>query len=136
MELQTGQISRLALLRPGRFDEIVLVPPPDEKSRMEIFRVHMEGMSLDVDVNIEALAEITEGYSGADIAAVCRKAGMLALHDNIKSQSVSLKHFREALKKIGPSITPEVLKYYKNMTRELERGLEVRKEREAPREVA
>ena len=125
-----------ALLRPGRFDEIVLVPPPDEKSRMEIFRVHMEGMSLDVDVNIEALAEITEGYSGADIAAVCRKAGMLALHDNIKSQSVSLKHFREALKKIGPSITPEVLKYYQNMTRELERGLEVRKEREAPREVA
>lgn len=125
-----------ALLRPGRFDEIVLVPPPDEKSRMEIFRVHMEGMSLDVDVNIEALAEITEGYSGADIAAVCRKAGMLALHDNIKSQSVSLKHFREALKKIGPSITPEVLKYYQNMTKELERGLEVRKEREAPREVA
>ena len=101
-----------ALLRPGRFDEIVLVPPPNEKSRMEIFRVHMEGMSLDVDVNIEALAEITEGYSGADIAAVCRKAGMLALHDDIKSQSVSLKHFREALKKIGPSITPEVLKYY------------------------
>lgn len=125
-----------ALLRPGRFDEIVLVPPPDEKSRMEIFRVHMGGMSLDVDVNIEALAEITGGYSGADITAVCRKAGMLALHDNIKSQSVSLKHFREALKKIGPSITPEVLKYYQNMTRELERGLEVRKEREAPREVA
>lgn len=125
-----------ALLRPGRFDEIVLVPPPDEKSRMEIFRVHMEGMSLDVDVNIEALAEITEGYSGADIAAVCRKAGMLALHDDIKSQSVSLKHFREALKKIGPSITPEVLKYYQNMTRELERGLEVRKEREVSREVA
>mgnify|MGYP000846721629 FL=1 len=125
-----------ALLRPGRFDEIVLVPPPDEKSRLEIFRVHTEGMSLDDDVNLGKLAEITESYSGADIAAVCRKAGMLALHDNLESRRVSFKHFREALKKIGPSITPEVLKYYKNMTRELERGLEVRKEREVPREVA
>ncbi|AEG18840.1 CDC48 family AAA ATPase [Methanobacterium paludis] len=126
-----------ALLRPGRFDEIVLVPPPDEKSRIEIFRVHMEGMSLDDDVDIEKLAKKTDGYSGADIAAVCRKAGMLALHDNIEIKSVSPKHFKKALKKIGPSLTSEVIKYYKHLTKELERGIEVRNEREEiPREVA
>ena len=126
-----------ALLRPGRFDEIVLVPPPDEKSRIDIFRVHMEEMSLDDDVDIEKLAKKTDGYSGADIAAVCRKAGMLALHDNIESKSVSPKHFKKALKKIGPSLTSEVMKYYKRLTKELERGIEVRKEREEiPREVA
>ena len=97
----------------------------------------MEEMSLDDDVDIEKLAKKTDGYSGADIAAVCRKAGMLALHDNIESKSVSPKHFKKALKKIGPSLTSEVMKYYKRLTKELERGIEVRKEREEiPREVA
>lgn len=126
-----------ALLRPGRFDEIIMVPPPDEKSRLEIFKVHTKNMSLDADVIIEELAKNTEGYSGADIAAVCRKAGMLALHDNIEINKVSLKHFNEALGKIGPSITPQIIKHYKDVTQRLERGLEVRKRREEfPREVA
>ncbi len=126
-----------ALIRPGRFDEIVLVPPPDEKSRLEIFKVHTKGMSLDKDVDIKELAKKTEGYSGADIAAVCRKAGMLALHDNIESKSVSARHFKEALDRIGPSISPEIVDHYKKITQKLERGLEIKREREEfPREVA
>lgn len=124
-----------ALLRPGRFDEIVLVPPPDEKSRQEIFRVHTEGMSLDSDVDIKELAKKTEGYSGADISAVCRKAGMLALHENIENKKVSLKHFKEAMERIGPSITPELVRHYENITQKLERGLEL-KAREEFKEVA
>jgi transitional endoplasmic reticulum ATPase len=126
-----------ALLRPGRFDEIILVPPPDESSRLEIFRVHTDGMSIDNAVNIQELAKRTDGYSGADISAVCRKAGMLALHDNIKNKEVSPKHFEEAMKKIGPSITPELMRNYENITQKLERGLEPRRGREEfPREVA
>ncbi|MBM4241750.1 MAG: CDC48 family AAA ATPase [Euryarchaeota archaeon] len=126
-----------ALLRPGRFDEIVLVPPPDEKSRLEIFKVHTKNMALDNDINLEKLSKKTTGYSGADISAVCRKAGMLALHDDIKIKKVSAKHFKEALRRIGPSITPEVVKNYENITQRLERGLEAKKRKEEfPREVA
>ncbi|MBI2981446.1 MAG: AAA family ATPase, partial [Deltaproteobacteria bacterium] len=66
-----------ALLRPGRFDEIVYVPIPDQKARLEIFRTHTKKMALDPDVDINKLAEITPRFSGADIAAVCTKAGLL-----------------------------------------------------------
>jgi len=124
-----------ALLRPGRFDEIVLVPPPDEKSRLEIFTVHTEDMSPDSEADIKELAKKTEGYSGADVSALCRNAGMLALHENIKNRKVSLKHFKEAMERLGPSITPELVRRYESITRKLERGLEP-KAREEFREVA
>lgn len=96
-----------ALLRPGRFDEVVLVPPPDENARKEILKVHTGHMSLDEDVKLKELAKKTEGYSGADIEVLCRKAGMIALHEDMNIQKVSYRHFKEALKKINPSTTPK-----------------------------
>ncbi|MGZ7046901.1 MAG: CDC48 family AAA ATPase, partial [Methanobacterium sp.] len=82
-----------ALLRPGRFDEVVLVPPPDEKARLDILKVHVKNMALDQDVNLENLAKKTKSYSGADIDALCRKAGVIALHENIKIEKISKRHF-------------------------------------------
>jgi len=73
--------------------------------------------------------------SGADISALCRKAGVFALHENIKNRKVSLKHFKEAMERIGPSITPELVRRYESITWKLERGLEP-KAREEFREVA
>ena len=64
-----------ALLRPGRFDELIMVPVPDAESRRSIFEVHLKKMPLDKDVNIDELVSLTEQYTGADIAAVVRKAG-------------------------------------------------------------
>ncbi|HML05337.1 MAG TPA: AAA family ATPase, partial [Methanobacterium sp.] len=126
-----------ALLRPGRFDEVVLVSPPDEKARQDILGVHVKNMALDDDVNIENLAKKTEGYSGADIEALCRKAGVIALHENIKIEKVSKRHFEAALKKISPSTTPQTKEYYEEVARRLGRGLEAKKVREEfPREVA
>ncbi|MEN4007487.1 MAG: CDC48 family AAA ATPase [Methanobacteriaceae archaeon] len=126
-----------ALLRPGRFDEVVLVPPPDEKSRLDILMVHTKNMALDDDVNLEALAKMTEGYSGADIQALCRKAGVIALHENIKIDKISKRHFDAALNKINPSITPQIKEYYGEIARKLGRGLETKKMREEfPKEVA
>ncbi|MGZ7043375.1 MAG: CDC48 family AAA ATPase, partial [Methanobacterium sp.] len=92
-----------ALLRPGRFDEVVLVPPPDEKARLDILKVHVKNMALDQDVNLENLAKKTKSYSGADIDALCRKAGVIALHENIKIEKISKRHFEAALNKISPS---------------------------------
>lgn len=126
-----------ALLRPGRFDEVVLVPPPDEKARLDILRVHVKNMALDEDVNLTELAKKTKGYSGADIEALCRKAGMIALHEDIKIDKISLKHFHEALKKINPSTTTRTKEYYEDVARRLGRGLEPKKVKEEfPREVA
>jgi transitional endoplasmic reticulum ATPase len=126
-----------ALLRPGRFDEIVLVPPPDEDARMEILKVHTGHMSLDEDVKIKELAKKTEGYTGADIEVLCRKAGMIALHEDMNIQKVSYRHFKEALKKIHPSTTPKTKEYYEQIAQKLGRGLEPKKVlEEFPREVA
>ncbi len=126
-----------ALLRPGRFDEVVLVPPPDEGARLDILKVHTKNMALGSDVNLVNLSKKTEGYSGADIEALCRKAGVIALHENIKIEKVSKRHFEAALNKINPSTTPRTKEYYEEVARRLGRGLEAKKVREEfPREVA
>ncbi len=91
-----------ALLRPGRFDRHVKVEDPDKEARLAIFRVHTKDMPLADDVNLEKLAEMTEGYVGADIEAVCREAAMLTLRENMEADEISMKYFREAMDKIKP----------------------------------
>ncbi|RLE42284.1 ATPase, partial [Candidatus Woesearchaeota archaeon] len=77
-----------AILRPGRFDRIILCPVPDEKSRLEILKIHTKDMPLK-GVNLKELAKKTEGFVGADIEALCREAGMLALREDIKVKYVT-----------------------------------------------
>jgi transitional endoplasmic reticulum ATPase len=103
-----------SLLRPGRFDRMILAPIPDEKTRLEIFNVHTKGMPLK-EVSIEALAKKTEGYAGADIESVCREAAILALRKNINAKEVTSKFFDEALDKVGPSSTKEVEAAYEEL---------------------
>jgi transitional endoplasmic reticulum ATPase len=119
-----------ALLRPGRFDRQVLVPPPDKKARLEIFRIHTKNMPLK-GVDLNKLAEKTEGYSGADIESVCREAGLNAIREDMNSKEVKKKHFDDALKKVKPSITSDVLKFYENvMERFKTRGMKKKTEKE------
>jgi len=96
-----------ALLRPGRFDRVLYVPPPDKAARLAIFKIHTREMPLDKDVDLEQLAAITEGYTGADIEAIVREAAILAARENINAQVVSLRHFEKALAKIKPSVGAE-----------------------------
>ncbi len=110
-----------ALLRPGRFDRLIYVPPPDFKARLEIFKVHTRKMPLADDVNLEELAKMTEGYTGADIAAVCREAAIIALREEFKVRPVQMKHFLKALKVVPPSLTKEDIERYEKMARELKR---------------
>ena len=112
-----------ALLRPGRFDRILYVPAPDEKARYEIFKVHTRHMPLSEDVDLHELARITEGYTGADIAAVCREAAMTALREASKPTKVSMKHFQAALKVITPSVSKEDIKRYEEIGRKMKRML-------------
>jgi transitional endoplasmic reticulum ATPase len=101
-----------ALLRPGRFDRLVYVRPPDKKSRLAIFRIHTRGMPLSEDVDLEELADLTDGYVGADIEAVCREAVMLAFRENLDVEKIEMRHFIEALKKVKPSINETMLRFY------------------------
>ncbi len=103
-----------ALLRPGRFDKIIYVPPPDTRARLEILKIHTRKMPLAEDVDLELLALKTEGYSGADIAALCREAALLALRENINATRVHMRHFMKALEVIRPSITADMVKFYED----------------------
>ena len=110
-----------ALLRPGRFDRLIYVPPPDKEARLQIFRIHTRNMPLAEDVDLDKLAEMTEGYTGADIEAVCREAAMIALREEFKIRPVRMEHFLKALKAIPPSLTREDILRYERLARELKR---------------
>ena len=107
-----------ALLRPGRFDRILLVGSPDKIGREQIFNIHIKNMPLSKDFNFEKILNLTEGYVGADIESVVREAGMLALRENIDSKEVKMKHFEEALKKVGPSVTKTDMDRYRKIETE------------------
>lgn len=104
------------LLRPGRFDRIIMVPVPDQDSRKKIFKIHTKGMPLAKDVAITKLVEKTENYVGADIEAVCREAATLALREDIKAKIVKMKHFEQALKKVKSSILNEDIEKYRELS--------------------
>ncbi len=108
-----------ALLRPGRFDEMILVPVPDAKTRLEVFKVHTRKMALSDDVSIDELIRITEDFTGADIAAVCKKAGRFAMRENINAEKVRQAHFLSAIEETGPSVTPDIMEYYEKIKDEL-----------------
>lgn len=91
-----------ALLRPGRFDRMIYVALPDESDRREILRVHTARMPLAGGVSLHALAEATRGYSGAELAALCREAAQLALSDSLDACEVTERHIRSALEAVPP----------------------------------
>jgi len=103
-----------ALLRPGRFDKLLLLPVPDEATRLKILQVHTKTMPLD-KVDLPALAKRLEGYVGADIENLCREAAMTALRQNRTATKVTAKHFEEALAQIRPSTDHDTQKYYEQM---------------------
>jgi len=104
-----------AILRPGRFDRQVLVPAPDEEARLEILKVHTKKMPLGKDINLIKLARETEGYSGADLEALVREAGLNALREDMKATSVVGKHFAETMNVIKPSIDSQLIEYYEKL---------------------
>ncbi len=119
-----------ALLRPGRFDRLLYVPPPDLEARKQIFKIRTKKTPLEEDVKLDELAKMTEGYTGADIANVCNTAMMSALRELIskakdaqdakkkaKALKVSRKDFEEALQKIKP-ISGQELRMYERFSQQ------------------
>src|SRR3989339_383758 len=104
-----------ALLRPGRFDRILLVNAPEEEGRLQILKVHTAKMPMAKDVKLEEFAKKTIGYTGADLEAFVREAGMLALRESIDAKIVNKKHFEKALDKVKPSVTKKTIEVYKQV---------------------
>ncbi|MFZ0263947.1 MAG: CDC48 family AAA ATPase [Nitrososphaeraceae archaeon] len=115
-----------ALLRPGRFDRLLYVPPPDKDSRLQIIKIHTKKKPLAENISMDQLASETEGYTGADIASLSSAAVMLALREHvsryddpkqadshIQELKVHMRHFEQAMKKIRPLSTQELDMYKK-----------------------
>ncbi|MBX8639593.1 MAG: CDC48 family AAA ATPase [Thermoplasmata archaeon] len=111
-----------ALLRPGRFDRLIYVPLPDQASRKAILAIHTGKKPLSKDVSIERLAEKMENYTGAEIAAVCNQAAMIAMkkyidqkgkidEESLSAVKVTNKDFDEAMKKVKPLSKEDISRY-------------------------
>jgi transitional endoplasmic reticulum ATPase len=120
-----------ALLRPGRFDRIIMVNVPDEKSRLKILQVHTAKMPLTKDVNLKDLAKETEGYVGADLESVCREAAIFALREDSGAKEVKKAFFTKALDKVRPSVSKDIEKAYESIEDELRmaRGKQMKEEK-------
>ncbi|MBB5711202.1 CDC48 family AAA ATPase [Sphingomonas xinjiangensis] len=104
-----------ALLRPGRFDELVYVGVPDKAGRERILRIQTEKMPLAGDVDLGEVAGKTERYTGADLEDVVRRAGLVALRQSLDTREVTMAHFDEALGDSRATVTPEMEEEYRAM---------------------
>ena len=107
-----------ALLRPGRFDKLMLIPVPDEETRLKILQIHTKSMPLD-KVDIKDLAKRLDGFVGADIENLCREAALCALRQNKTASKVTAQHFEDALATVGPSTDKDTTKYFGSLLKHL-----------------
>jgi transitional endoplasmic reticulum ATPase len=108
-----------ALMRPGRLDELIYVPVPDKDGRLHILKIHTAKMPLAKDVDLPALAERTDKFTGADLEDLSRRAGLAALRDSIKVKKVTMAHFETALEDTRASVTAEMEREYANIQAKL-----------------
>jgi len=109
-----------ALLRSGRFERVLHVPPPDTGARETIFKIHSEGMPLS-KFSFKDILTGMDGFTGADIEAVCREAALICMRAGKKR--VTKTHFEEAISRVRPTVTPDMLDYYQKMETRLTSGL-------------
>ncbi|KAM7250420.1 hypothetical protein ACFE04_022303 [Oxalis oulophora] len=101
-----------ALMRPGRFDLVLYVPPPDLEARYEILCVHTRKMKLGEDVDLGKIAENTELFTGAELEGLCRESGIVALRENISATVVSDRHFQTVQESLKPALTKDEIDSY------------------------
>jgi len=109
-----------ALLRSGRFERVLHVPPPDKPAREVIMKIHSSGMPLS-SFSMKDILNNMEGFTGADIEAVCREAALIAMRAG--KRKVTKGHFEDAITRVRPTVTPEMLEYYSKMEERLTSGL-------------
>ena len=117
-----------ALLRPGRFDRLILLSAPTLEERNQILNIHTRDMPCP-DVDLNEMASNTEGYVGADLAALVREAAILALRDDDSATVVTSDHFYKALDLVPPSVNEDTIKYYNELQSNLAKRASKRNKR-------
>ncbi|KAI8898556.1 P-loop containing nucleoside triphosphate hydrolase protein [Globomyces pollinis-pini] len=107
-----------ALLRPGRFDKIVYVPPPDYEARFKIFEIYTKGMPLSASVDISNLATLTDYFTGADIKSLCSETSLIKLRTDPDVIEIDQHDFLVALTDFNPTISKEMLQQYDSFARQ------------------
>jgi SpoVK/Ycf46/Vps4 family AAA+-type ATPase len=113
-----------ALLRAGRFDKLIYIGVPDKKSRKEIFQIHCKGKPIAEDVDFDKLAEMTERFTGADIANVCQEVARLAAVEALETgteRKITSQDFIKVIKRYKPSVTLQMLDEYEKFRMDYER---------------
>jgi transitional endoplasmic reticulum ATPase len=108
-----------ALLRPGRFDELIYVSVPDQGGRRHILGIHTKAMPLAGDVDLDDMAARTERFTGADLEDLVRRAGLFALREDLGASTVTGAHFEQALKETRASVTREMEAEYEKIQEHL-----------------
>ncbi len=111
-----------ALIRSGRFDRLVMIGEPNTEGREEILRIHTDGMPLSPDVSLRELAELSEGYVGSDLETIARESAIEALRQDGDATEVGMRHFRQAMDGVRPTVTDEIREYYEEMEDEFRGG--------------
>ncbi|KIJ35769.1 hypothetical protein M422DRAFT_261954, partial [Sphaerobolus stellatus SS14] len=103
-----------ALMRPGRLDRILYVGPPDRQGREEIMKIRTGKMAVDPQLNVGEIADLTEGCSGAEMAALCQDAALLTMQRDMAAPFVSREDFLTAARNVRRQITPEMIEYFES----------------------
>lgn len=112
-----------ALMRPGRFDLVLYVPPPDLEGRIEVLRVHTRNMKLENDVDLLQIAKQTQFFTGAELAGLCREAAIVALREDICADTVCSRHFELARNSLRPSLTELQIASYSSFMKHRRKNL-------------
>ncbi|MFC7215750.1 CDC48 family AAA ATPase [Saliphagus sp. GCM10025334] len=111
-----------ALLRSGRFDRLVMLGEPNTEGRERILEIHTDDTPLAADVSLREIAEITEGYVGSDLESIGREAAIEALREDDDADLVEMRHFRQAMENVRPTITEDILEYYDQIEQQFKGG--------------
>ncbi|KAJ3137658.1 hypothetical protein HK100_000502 [Physocladia obscura] len=106
-----------ALMRPGRFDKIIYVPPPNEEARLKILEIYSKCMPMSGNINLSSIAKRTSRFTGADLESLCREAAFAALRESQGAGTVEMHHFEDALfNSVKPSLSWDMIKQYEGLS--------------------
>ncbi|KAF8102067.1 hypothetical protein N665_0201s0356 [Sinapis alba] len=120
-----------ALLRPGRFDRLLYVGPPNEADREAILKIHLRKIPCSSDICLKELASVTKGYTGADVSLICREAAIAALEESIEAEEISMRHLKAAISQVEPTD----IRSYKALSEKFQRLVHTDPQRDNEEEV-
>ncbi|GFP83606.1 cell division control protein 48 homolog b [Phtheirospermum japonicum] len=115
-----------ALMRPGRFDLVLYVPPPDLEARYDILRVHTRRMKVDNNINLRQISQETEFFTGAELQGLCKEAGIVALREDITASVVCNRHFEAVMRSLKTALRRQEIDSYASFMKNPSRELRIR----------